>query len=239
MRTGARAVALILLAISAAGAGPRASSFDIAQAGCFHGDEVTARSGEKWSALFQNGPAFDLADVTISVDSCTDVILDEHGEKTGRSIRVSGDRTPFLFVRGLRPTGSKPLKVETAARVGGHAKDPNRPELFLEPGERIRLRLGRNLYEVSATGANNRTLAEDQAMFGRRLRISDSKRRVQELPVYGTILWAGDLDRDGKLDLYMDVTTEENAASYALFLSSQASGKELMRMVASRRYVGC
>jgi hypothetical protein len=48
-----------------------------------------------------------------------------------------------------------------------------------------------------------------------------------------SLLWAGDLDRDGRIDLLMDVQTVEAAGSlYHLYLSSQAKKGELVGLVA-------
>ena len=54
-----------------------------------------------------------------------------------------------------------------------------------------------------------------------------------------SLLWAGDLDRDGKLDLYVNVTQHYNISERKLFLSSQAGEKELVRQVAELVTTGC
>jgi hypothetical protein len=56
---------------------------------------------------------------------------------------------------------------------------------------------------------------------------------------YWYLLWAGDLDRDGKLDLYLSVTQHYDVAERKLFLSSQARRKKLVREVASFEIGGC
>ena len=53
-----------------------------------------------------------------------------------------------------------------------------------------------------------------------------------------TLLWAGDLDRDGKLDLLMDLTNHYNASEYTLFLSFISEGDSLLKKVAKFRKVG-
>jgi hypothetical protein len=53
------------------------------------------------------------------------------------------------------------------------------------------------------------------------------------------LLWAGDIDRDGKLDFLMDIAGHYNASEPALYLSSQASPGTLVKKVASRKGVGC
>jgi hypothetical protein len=47
------------------------------------------------------------------------------------------------------------------------------------------------------------------------------------------LLWAGDIDGDGKLDLYMDFTTDGVGGHRELFLSSQAKPGELAKSVAT------
>jgi hypothetical protein len=53
------------------------------------------------------------------------------------------------------------------------------------------------------------------------------------------LLWAGDLDRDGKLDLLVTVSDHYNVAEQVLFLSSAAGAGGLVGEVARLRTTGC
>lgn len=53
------------------------------------------------------------------------------------------------------------------------------------------------------------------------------------------LLWAGDLDGDGKLDFYADVSDHYNSSMPTLFLSSEAKKGKLVKDVAGIRTVGC
>ena len=53
------------------------------------------------------------------------------------------------------------------------------------------------------------------------------------------LLFAGDLDRDGKLDLIFNTTDHYNVSRPTLFLSSQAKSGELLGEVAHYESVGC
>ncbi|NIQ12133.1 MAG: hypothetical protein GWO23_21940 [Gammaproteobacteria bacterium] len=53
------------------------------------------------------------------------------------------------------------------------------------------------------------------------------------------VLWAGDLDRDGKLDILLDLTDHYNVSAPTLLLSSMAAANELVQPVAEFRTTGC
>jgi hypothetical protein len=53
------------------------------------------------------------------------------------------------------------------------------------------------------------------------------------------LLFAGDLDRDGHLDLILDATDHYNVGRPTLYLSSPARDGELVRRVAVNESVGC
>jgi hypothetical protein len=53
------------------------------------------------------------------------------------------------------------------------------------------------------------------------------------------LLWAGDLDRDGKVDLLMDVSGHYSSMELRLYLSSRATPGELVREVALRSHPTC
>jgi hypothetical protein len=53
------------------------------------------------------------------------------------------------------------------------------------------------------------------------------------------LIWAGDLDGDGKLDLFMALSDHYNVTEYTLFLSSRGSGGKLVDRVAAFRATGC
>ena len=54
-----------------------------------------------------------------------------------------------------------------------------------------------------------------------------------------TLLWVGDLDRDGKPDLLIDLHRHYNVFLPTLFLSSEAGQGGILKQVASIRSVGC
>jgi len=57
---------------------------------------------------------------------------------------------------------------------------------------------------------------------------------IERSETYMGIVWAGDIDRDGKLDLLLnDVRGEQLQYSWDLYLSSEASPDQLVRKVAS------
>jgi hypothetical protein len=58
--------------------------------------------------------------------------------------------------------------------------------------------------------------------------------------IIGDLLWVGDLDRDGKLDLYFDdYGYEKGSFGSNLYLSSQAEPGKLVKLAASFGTAGC
>ncbi|MBD2305515.1 hypothetical protein H6G17_08305 [Chroococcidiopsis sp. FACHB-1243] len=53
------------------------------------------------------------------------------------------------------------------------------------------------------------------------------------------VFWAGDLDRDGKLDLLIELASHANISSLILFLSSPAKEHKLLEPVAQFVTQGC
>jgi len=53
------------------------------------------------------------------------------------------------------------------------------------------------------------------------------------------LVWAGDLDGDGKLDLFMNLSDHYNVTEATLFLSSRSRADKLVEPVAVFRTVGC
>jgi hypothetical protein len=51
------------------------------------------------------------------------------------------------------------------------------------------------------------------------------------------LMWGGDLDGDGKLDLLLATTDQENFGTLRLFLSTAAEPGQAMRQVAAQRWV--
>ena len=53
------------------------------------------------------------------------------------------------------------------------------------------------------------------------------------------LIWAGDLDGDGKLDLYIDLSDHYNVMGKTLFLSSKRQPGKLVERIAQFLTVGC
>lgn len=223
---------------------------DIIHTGCHHGHEVPAGVNGDWVGLYLRVDTFELESHAVRVESCRDPILDPRGKETGRAVVVETDGAPLFLVRGLAQAKAKLGAVLTAwpQRRRGLRPPGNGGSRYLRPGERLRLTLGREKYELTAGGKYDPTRpASDRLVLDYRLRLTGPDGRSQDLQAPARfaedgvpqLAWAGDLDRDGKLDLYMDMTNHYNVSDYVLLLSSRAITGQLVKRVASRRYVGC
>ncbi len=199
--------------------------------GDHHGDEVMAGDGEDWLGLFRNGDVVNLKPVRIKISPFKD-IADEDGKETGKSVSVSdGEDSPILLLRCLCPMQLKPGFVKTVS--GSERK--------LERNETIDLSLG-NDHQMQLSVAPSESGDHVVILSGGRVKQTlmdfpgpDDLSRRYSL----SLVWAGDLDGDGKLDLLFDDIGNNVGLNYRLFLSSAAKANKFVEEVASFMAEGC
>ena len=140
----------------------------------------------------------------------------------------SGVTDPILLVHGVKglQTGSV-----TVATIDG-PEDPR-------PGDRLSIDLGGHHYQVTFD-------ADDRSGTHMRVRLSDESQSqllwsAQEEYAGGHwwVIWAGDLDRDGKLDLLVDFSNQEDAYPDVLLLSSHAKPGQMVGEAAHFYHAAC
>ncbi|MFC1614571.1 hypothetical protein ACFL5K_04675, partial [Gemmatimonadota bacterium] len=80
----------------------RAQNAQLLITGKFHGNEVTAQSGEFWYGLYNEGEQFRLVRTMIKVEAVHDDMVNEKGgEKTGKKVSTEYEGIPLFLVRGI------------------------------------------------------------------------------------------------------------------------------------------
>ena len=223
------------------GQGLSQSEIQILQVGQFHSNEVSAKSGEVWFGLYPTKNGYELISSRITVEAIYDPIVDNKDEKTGKKVAVDQPVKPLFLVKGVESLNGGLVKTVFSGRE------------FLYPGQTMTLKFDeKDHYALAAFGeAGTRGVARpfgEIIIYNYEIKISHSPWvHSQVLASFDAIamdgrpilLWAGDLDRDGKLDLLMDLTNHYNVTVYTLFLSSMSKGNNLLQKVAEFRTVGC
>jgi hypothetical protein len=220
-----------------AGGSPR-KSVAILPTGSLHGDEVPHDAAGDWFALVSEVTGVSLRPVSVSLLPEQDM-MDRDGEETGRRVEVSPPLDPIVLVRGL-PSFTGHV---TTALVG--------QSIDVGPGVEARLNnvSSRLWLRCSASPAVDGQRQQRCALTLQ----SDS--RQQTLFTYTAwvrrgegiwpaerpplVLWAGDLDLDGNLDILLDTSEHWNVTDTRLFLSSAAEGDQLVSGVARFKTTGC
>ena len=216
-------------------ASPIESKIQLLQVGAFHGDEVSAESGEVWLGLHSTSDGYALIPSKITVETVYDPFVDNAGEQTGKVVSVEGQTRPLFLIKGLNAPERNSIKTLSAEQT------------ILSPGKSLTLGLdGKNesyltAYGEGDVGPNGFTSLENYSLELSKGQLS------QELLAYSstngaipTLLWAGDLDGDGQLDLVINATPHYAIASAPmLFLSSMAKGGNLVQKVAIFIATGC
>jgi hypothetical protein len=246
MKTKATMVLLILMTLTLLQVG-KSSGIDgpprhmqLLEMGEFHGEEVTARSGEKWMGLYQTNPDSVLLPYRLKIETIYDDLSDyEKGQLTGKRVDVNSPLKPLFLLKGATMLKEGPVTTVYSA--------PPDYEKSLEKSSPINLKLNGASYVLTVAapdGADGKceTVFPPEARLA--LELADSRQTLYSLDGCGNdpvwyLLWAGDLDHDGKLDLYVNVTQHYNVSEKRLFLSSQASEGELVKEVAEFITSGC
>jgi hypothetical protein len=212
--------------------------------GRYHGDEVKATSGEKWLGLFLPADGGTVvAPVVLQVDTVLDELLDENGVRTGKRVGFDGGEELALWLMKDVPRVA-PGPVRTIATDVTLA--PNEPvPLSLEATHPLVVQLSCPAPEsakggkppacelVLREGEKTQILATYEAYYE-----EGTLRSVgNDAPV--RIVWAGDLDRDGRLDLVVDLSDHYNLARPTLFLSADGQEGAIVTAVAQHQSTGC
>lgn len=219
--------------------------FAIQPPGQFHADEPIARDGESWLALRIDGNEALLVATTLGVRAVHDEVLDEAGARTGLEVSSQNDDKVIAYLRGsnLKPGTIEPAAVASMDqdiaglpyeltfrgqlhRLSSHCEQQPRGVQAQQPQFdcRIVLHAG-GMSQVLYTLAGYR---EHQATT---MSLGDDASPA--------LVFAGDLDHDGKLDLIFNTTDHYNVSRPTLFLSSQSKPGELLHEVARYESVGC
>jgi len=211
------------------------------ETGKFHSDEIAARRGQVWMGLYVNGRRAVLRYAKIQVRNVFDDVTD-YGTKniTGKSVSVRGPHKPVLL---LGPgAGLIPGPVISVF-------NQNQPD-FERTLEKVpvSLHVGKRSYVLKVVSPDKQPSQCREHAFPRNAKlILASDKSSQTLyslgdcgnEPYWYLLWAGDLDRDGKLDLYVNVTQHYDVSERILFLSSRARRGRLVKEVAAFVTGGC
>lgn len=220
---------------------------EICREGCFHANEVKFDFSKPWFGIFRMGTSddYEIRKVHPYVMKCSDPIFDtETDTLTGREVMVEKDYGGALLLIGG-------IDLKGGGMEVAHIHDPR----CLYPGDYIRLKLNDQDYTLMAAGSiefdtsNHRIIPYIRNYKVMLIQNMDDHAEVQDIiffdrlyaseEVQPAVFFAGDIDRDGGLDLIYNLSDHYNMSNLTLFLSSAAADGQLVKQVANWKTTGC
>lgn len=211
----------------------RGSLIDLASEGIYRRSEVVAKNGETWLVLVKEGDTYSLKKSTAKVRKLNSISWP--GDEKDSKLTFGVEGTPIIALRNIRGIsyGSVLTLFLDESRID--------PDVIIQSEELSNgYRREFNLNGRSYTLRTSTALSKDGVRLGILVLESEGITQIVEYvrhfpgdrDIIGTLLWAGDIDRDGKLDLYFDQFNEIGAFSSGLYLSSYAKQGNLLDLVA-------
>jgi hypothetical protein len=204
----------------------------------FHGAEVKAKRGEHFLALVCDAKdRCVLQPVKIDVTAEYDPIVDAEDERTGKRVRVHGLESVYL----LRSKRLSPGPVVSARPTATDLLPISKPQTITLGATKyvLHYRCGSapdpDGFVDCALVLESKGVSQVLASFP----AFDEGGGINSLDVEQYVVFAGDLDHDGKLDLLANISGHWNEWRPALFLSSAAKDGELVARVAEFVATGC
>lgn len=209
--------------------------------GTFHGDEVWDNADrEKWFGLFQGKAGFYLAETTLKMRRVNDPVVDEHeNQKTGWDVQTINKDTAIILMEGKNAL--------TAHRV----EEAILPKKQVLPADTIQIKYLGIDYKIFATGGKKKVQNNPDSfeVWNYKLYLTadiKGKKRTSLLVAQANfddqmiqLIFAGDIDGDGILDLIIDTSRHYNASSPTIYFSSPAKNGEIVVPIGGHTSVGC
>jgi hypothetical protein len=207
---------------------PPQTSIKLLFVGQFHSEEISVKSGEVWFGLYKTEAGYELMSTKVNVNPTVD------NELMDTEVSTDQEAKPLFLVRGS--DRFKPGRILTSF----YGRE------FVFPAQSKDLRFGwdhyfsLNAYGEVTDGQTDTWIKNYQL----KLVHGAQSQIVVSIPFFTmegppNLIWAGDLDRDGKLDMLLDLGGHYNVEQPTLFLSSMADEGDLVKRVAALRLVGC
>ncbi len=213
----------------------KAPAVQLLEVGDFHGDEVNALNGEQWLGLYLVNGEYKLLSSILTIEAVEDELIDYGAkEPSGKKVGVNWSLEPIFLLKGANLIENK-----TVTTIFDEQKQfDNKTVIELKLGERnyILKVISDREYPFADTGKGSALVLIHGATTQTLGAFPDVK-DVSDTNL--SLRWAGDLDGDGKLDLYVDLSSHYNGWRRTLFLSSQAGSGNLLRKIASFNTTGC
>lgn len=228
------------------------SPFVLQPPGQFHDEEPVVADGDAMLALYDDGGRAWLEATRIELRRVADPVMDaDDGPATGWRVGPDLDtRLPLAYLRGAGLHAGEVVRAEVVGvdDLAGLA--------FHTPAS-VDIRLNDALYRLVAGCDRHDGAPRDRtpslhchidlfAPDGGRSRLVEMSGYLDETGYVGlgsdaaaALLFAGDLDGDGRLDLLFDTSEHYNVRQPTLFLSGEAAAGQPVRAVARHRAVGC
>lgn len=230
-----------LITVSAPKA-PAENTVQLARSG-LHLAADKVRGGGDWWGIFPEGDGYILQPTRVRVEAVVDPLADGDMRKTATLISVPGEAKDVLLFRGLMSASAGPLA----------SVHPSKSWLYLSPGDTIEMPsrpeargggtriVARGKEVVKKSGPSEVTVVSAYQLI--LIQDHNSREHTQLLSTFPefsrfsydqgpSLVWAGDLDRDGRLDLLYNFSTIYTNTELALFLSSAAKEGEIVGLVA-------
>lgn len=213
-------------------------SWQILLTGQWHGDEIPEGAELKeWIGLFQKSTGeFYLAKTNVNIKTTVDPITDEEGQATGKIVSTSNEDSCFVL-------------FETPNTLAvGDVQHISRAWIDMAPGAEAHFGFGDHEYTLFAA-EEIPSLEEENQDHLYSLNLADGGARLLHSTVLASchflddtfprVLFAGDLDRDGRVDFIIDSSFHYNMFRPTVYLSSKAKSPQLLAPVAMCIATGC
>lgn len=208
----------------------------------FRRSDVVAKNGDRWFVVTKTN-SFLLSEHRAKVKHLNSVSLP--GEEKDALLTFSSlSTTPLFAIRGVRTLKPGPINTLYFGRNWATDNFDDEDDSEISTGFRREFTFGEKTYLLrTSTG-----VTKDGTKLAVLLLESNGVKQIlwqayhvpsDDRDILGSLLWAGDIDRDGGLDLYFQEFNEKGFTGTYLFLSSFADKEELVKIAADFGMPGC